>query len=106
MTTHRSLLELAGLGRQPVRVLQRGRGIVHAARADDHDQAIVVAVQHRLDLLAPAHDLVGQLVGERQLLEDRLRRDQRDHPLDALVANVIEVDRPHAAAIIPSSRLT
>ncbi len=98
--------QLAGLRGQAVRVLQRRLGVVHAAGPHDHQQPVVVGVQHRLDLLAPAHDLVRQLVGERQLVEDALRRDERDDPLDALVADVVEVDRPHAAAIIPPSRLT
>ena len=68
-------------------VLQRGLGVVDAARAGHDEQAIVVAVEHRGDLVAAADHRRGTLVAQRELLEERRRRHELDDPLDAAVAN-------------------
>ena len=80
-----------GLGRQPLRVLERGLGVVHAARADHHQQPVVRAVEHgrRPRLAAADHDL--RLLGrQRQLGQHPVRRGQRHDPLDPLVADALE----------------
>ena len=60
---------------------------MHAARADDHQQAVVRAVEDALDLGAAAEQHVGVAVGQRQLVDQLARGEQRDHPLDPPVAD-------------------
>ena len=72
---------------QPPGVLQRGLDVVHAARADDHQQPVVVAVEHRVHLLAAGQHDLRAVVGERQLGEQLRRRDELLEPLDPLIAN-------------------
>ena len=89
------VLVALGLGAQPAGVLQRGIGVVHAARADDDEQPVVDPVEDRLDLGAAAQDEVGHLGLERQVLEQVGRRRQRRHARDAGVAHGAGLD--HAA---------
>ena len=56
---------------------------------DDDEQAVVGAVEHRADLVAAAQHHLGLLVGQRQLLEQLRRGDDRHGPLDAQVANLL-----------------
>jgi hypothetical protein len=64
---------------------------VDAAGSDDDEQAVVLAVEHRLDLGAMGEDGVLSLLSERQVLEYLRRRDQLDDALDPLVPNAIGV---------------
>ena len=50
---HRSSLQLRRLRGQPLRVLAGGLHVVHAARADHHQQAVVRAVEDGADLARP-----------------------------------------------------
>ncbi len=63
------VLVAAGLLAQPPRVLERGVDVVHAAGADDDEQAVVGAVEDRLDDLAAAQHDIGQCGLEREALE-------------------------------------
>ena len=76
-------------------VVERGLGVVDAARAGDDEQAIVVAVEHRGDLVAAADHRRGALLGERELVEERRRREELDDPLDAPIADRV----PRALAL-------
>jgi hypothetical protein len=55
-----------GLGDQPAGVLQSGLRIMHRARSDDDQQAVVLAVDHGLDLAPAAGDQALGLGAERQ----------------------------------------
>jgi hypothetical protein len=62
---------------------------VDAAWSDHDQQPVVLAVEDRVGLrTAPEHDL-GELVAERQLIEQHGRRYERLDPLDSLVANLL-----------------
>ena len=76
-------------------VVERRLGIVDAARAGDDEQAIVVAVEHRGDLLAAADHRRGALLAERELVEECRRREELDDPLDAAIPNRV----PRALAL-------
>src|SRR5207247_9601146 len=66
--------ELVGHPLQAVRVVEPGHRVVDGARADDDQQAVVLATQDANDLLAGAADDEGAPLVERQRLEpDRLR---------------------------------
>ncbi len=60
-----------------------------AARADDDEQPIVAAVEDVADFAAAAHDRALALLAERQVADQRLRRDQLHDPLDPLVADPV-----------------
>ena len=64
---------------QPASVVERGDGVVHAARADDDEQPVVGAVEDRLDVVAPGQHELGHLGLERQALEEGGRGGQRRH---------------------------
>ena len=67
-----------------------GRGdVVDAAGADHDQQAVVAAVEHADHLLAPADDRLRPLLAERQVAQQRRRRDQLDDVVDPLVADEI-----------------
>jgi hypothetical protein len=70
-------------------VVEGGLHIVHAARAHDHQQAVVALVEDGLGLRAPADDRPLQLRAERLLVEHLGRRDQRDELVDAAVAHAV-----------------
>jgi hypothetical protein len=72
---------------QQVGILERRVRVVHAARADDDEQAVVGPVEDRGDEIATAQDDIGQLELERQALEQVRRGRQRGDPRDAQVAN-------------------
>ena len=54
---------------EPLGVVERGVDVVDAARPDDDQQAVVIAVEHRVHLRAAAQQHVDVLLGQRQLLE-------------------------------------
>ena len=58
-----------------------------AARPDDDEQPVVVAVEHRMDLGAPLEDRAELLFGQRQIVEEPAGRDERLDALDPLVAD-------------------
>ena len=60
-----------------------------AARPDDDEQAVVLAVEDRVDLRAAPPDDLGVAVGQDQLVEQRRRRHERLDPLDPLIADVV-----------------
>ena len=62
-----------------------------AARTDDHEQPVVLAVEDRLDLGSVAEHRVLALGAEREVLEDLGGRDQLDDPLDPLVADAVRL---------------
>ncbi len=88
---HEVVGELGGRAREALCVLQRGLGVVHAARSSHDEEPVVGAVEYRRDLLATADDRGGALVTQRQLPEQRLRRHQLHDPLDPAVANLVRV---------------
>ena len=83
------------MAREATSVVQRRLGIVDAARAGDDEQAVVVAVKHRGDLLAAADHRRGALLAERELVEECRRRQELDDPLDAAIPNRV----PRALAL-------
>ena len=91
---HRSSAQPSRPRRRAARAYSRRRiDVVDAARPDDHQQAVVVAVEDRVRLGAPAQQHLTHSPLQRQLLEQRLRRDQRHEPLDPLVADGVALDR-------------
>jgi hypothetical protein len=81
---------------QPAGVFERGVGVVHAARTHDHEQAVVLAVEHPADLVAAAQNDVGVLAGHRLLAQDDLGAGQRNGLVDPRVADL--VGRPGRAS--------
>ena len=69
----RSSLSSAARSAQALGVLARGVDVVHAARADHHEQAVVLAVEDGADLVAAAQHHLGLVVGQRQLVEQLCR---------------------------------
>src|SRR5262249_55584327 len=67
-------------------VVPRRERIVDRARADDHDQAIVLSAEDSRDRLAAARHRERALLAERQLLEQDGRRNEGTKALDAKVA--------------------
>ena len=89
---HRDQQVVAEAGRdggEAASVVERRVGVVDAARAGDHEQAIVLAVEHGADLVATADHRRGALVAERKLVEEGRGRDELDDPLDAAIAHQI-----------------
>ena len=78
-----------GLAAQSLGVVVHGLDVVHAARADNRQQAIVQAVKDGMDLRPPLQDHPRLVLPERQLLQQRERRAQRLDSLDPLVAELI-----------------
>jgi hypothetical protein len=68
---------------------------VDAARAGDDEQAVVVAVKHRGDLLAAADHRRGALLAERGSSRSVAGGRKLDDPLDAAIANRV----PRALAL-------
>ncbi len=79
--------EPLGLAAEALRVLASGLDVVDAARADDHHQPVVVSVEHGVGCVTAVQQYLDALVVKRQLVEQLLRRDQRDEALDPLVAD-------------------
>lgn len=71
-----------GERRKSVGILERCDGVVHRARADDHEQPVVVTAQDGINLTAATLDQCSAAVGERQfrrqLAWQRQRFDARD----------------------------
>ena len=84
-------MQLRGALGEALGVVERGVDVVDAAGADDHEQAVVIAVEDAGDRRAALEHGVLLLGGERQLLEDLRGRDQRHDLLDAAVANAVRV---------------
>jgi hypothetical protein len=63
-------------------VLEGRLRVVHRARTDDDQQAVVDPVQYVGDRLATVHHGPDQCVTQRELVVQGLRRDQRDGLLD------------------------
>jgi cobaltochelatase CobN len=82
--------ELVGHGVQPGGVLDGRVGIVDRARPDDDQQAVVAPVQDVRGLLAPARHAGGALLGERELLHQDGRRQQRADVLDTEVVGPMQ----------------
>ncbi len=74
---------------QAARVVERGIEVVDAAGPHHHQEPVVLAVEDRVDLRAPAQDDVDLLAGQGQLVEQPLGRDERLDPLDPPVADRI-----------------
>ncbi len=83
--------EVRGSRAETLRVVHCRLGVVHAARADHDEQAIVLAVQHGLDLGAMTEHRVLSLRPQWQVLENLGRRHQLDDPLDPLVADAVRL---------------
>ena len=91
-----------GLAAQQFGVLARRLDVVHAAGTDDHHQAVVLAVQHGVRVGAAAQQHFDALIVQRQLVEELLRRDQRDEALDPLIADrvaLVGADHGHHARL-------
>ncbi len=72
---------------EPGGIVERRLDVVHAARPDDHEQAVVLAVEHAVHPQAPAQHHFGLGLGQGQLFEQLVGRDERLDPLDPLVAD-------------------
>jgi hypothetical protein len=80
--------QLVGEQLEAAAVLQAGLRIVDRARPDHHDQAVVLAVEDlNQGVTSLAHgDRAG--LGERELLQEDRRRDQRTDAFDAKVSGL------------------
>ena len=94
-------------------VVERRLGVVDAARAGDDEQAVVVAVEHRGDLLAAADHRRGALVAERELVEEgrraatssttrSMRRSRTESLVRLLSMPAIIAGSPFLASRLPS----
>src|SRR5829696_146928 len=83
--------QVRGLRRQPPGVFARGLRVVDAARTDDDQEPVVLAVEDRLHLGAMAKHRVLPLPPQRLILQDLGGRDQLDDALDALVSDAVRV---------------
>src|SRR5207245_1523056 len=77
-----------GLLLEPAGIVQGRRRIVHRARSDHGDQSIVVSFQDADDLVAGTRDHLGARLGQRQLLQQDRRGNQRAVALDVEVAGL------------------
>ena len=66
-------------------VVDGGDGIVDRARANHHDEPVVLAAQHARDRLAAATHRLRAALGERKLLQQDRRRQQRPKAFDTQV---------------------
>ena len=82
------------------RVLERGPGVVHRARPGDHEQAVVLAVEHGADLAAATLHGGRGVIGQRQLIEQRRRRKQR-----LVAGNPGITGARHRASLLPGGPL-
>ena len=74
---------------QPARVVQRRGRVVDRARADDHQQPVVLALHDLAHRVArPADQLLHRRAGNREEADQVFRRRQRRHVLDALVVGL------------------
>ena len=83
---------------QPARVVQRRGRIVDGARADDHQQPVVLALHDLAHRLArPADQLFHRRAGNREEADQVLGRRQRRDVLDALVVGFAGLLAQHMA---------
>ena len=79
--------EAVGEGLQPSAVLERGLGVVYRARACDEGQPRIASRDDVRDRLTRLEDEVRRLLGDRNLLEQDRRRDERPHLSDAQIVS-------------------
>ena len=94
--------ELPRLLRKAARVVARRLGVVNGARADDHEEPVVLAVEDRRHLLAAADHELRPGRGQRQLVDELRRARQRLDLVDPAVANPVALGwhrRVHALPI-------
>ncbi len=85
---------------QTVRIVERGLRVVYRARAHDHQQTVVLAVQAGAHLVSRIGDDVLHLPGERQFREHLRRCGQRVEFEHASVDDAV-----HAGHVFPSGHI-
>jgi hypothetical protein len=85
------VLQFRGPRAQALGIVERGIEVVHAARADDHEQAVVRAVEDAGDLRSPSQHEVRLFVAQGQVIQDAGGRHQLHDSVDAAVVDLVQV---------------
>jgi hypothetical protein len=75
---------------EAIRILEGRLGIVDRAGPDDHDEAVVLAAQDRLDVAAPLGHDVSALLPEGELLDQDGGGEERPKLPDPKVVGAID----------------
>jgi len=88
--------DLVGERLKAAGVLERGLGVVDRAGPDDHQEAVVLAVEDIADRAPAGGDGFQAFLGRRKLVRDLARRRQKRVPRDVGVDEpfLVQLKRP------------